>query len=192
VVRLRNSKLGTPYGIDRVSGLTEEAAHERAATWWESRGTLAVAVLVRGRVDALYEREYTDSQRVPEDWTYATTKPALEKRSVKLPPPPPRPAPSVATVQKKQRLTTCEGCGRQVSAFATNRNRQEGVSRCAVCGMGYTCGRCNRELPGSRHYEGDDDPTPSGRLANYRCPGCGAPLPGLSSRQIWAMYTGRS
>jgi hypothetical protein len=51
-----------------------------------------------------------------------------------------------------------------------------GTPACACCGM-----------PVEKH-DGDDDQTPSGRLADRRCMECGRPMPGLKQATIQQMY----
>jgi len=170
VLRLRNTSAGMSYVIERIDDLNTTNAELLAQSWWSSRGTLALLVLVNGKEDSRFQRRYMILDRVPSDWP----KPS---RPIQVAPAPmisigeelkaqPRPAPTLANPKLKPEA-------RDSSA--------------------HVCWTCGSPLPPSRNYEGDNDPTPSGRLADMRCPECGGPQPGKSGRAIWNMYmTGQS
>lgn len=200
VIRLKNAPKGQPYAIERISDLTPDDAAAQATVWWDSKGTLAVVVTVDGKEDARYEREYMDTTRVPKAWEAAKPqKPVAPIPQSPIPQAPPkRPVapPTLVNTKPTQKdpRVQCHGCGRNVRASTILGHREKSdptdAACCAVCGVGYTCETCGRELPKDRKYAGDDDRTPSGRLENRRCPRCGAPLTGMSRRQIHRLYTG--
>lgn len=187
-VRLKNAPKGQPYAIERAGDLSPGDAAEQAATWWESRGTLAVVVLIAGKEDSRYERDYMEADRVPDDWVSAKAPPrksSLPKIEIALPEPPKAPPTITNRAQKGKRPKTCSTCGRRGgSGLAPTTDAQH----CPTCGLTYRCRVCNADLPKDRKYAGDDDPTPSGRINNRRCPGCGAPMR-RSRRQIYQLYT---
>lgn len=194
VMRLRNSKGGRPYDIERVDDLTEAQAIQVASSWWESGGTVAMLVLRDGQEDTRYQREYCVEQRIPEAWPQAP-KPRFPSPS---PAPQPRAAPTiddpVEVAAPRQRTPTvrCPVCGRTVPEGTLDQPvGEKGPSSCPRCGLTFICRACAIELPPSRRYPDDRDPTPSGRLAAGRCLECGSPQPGLKSSDLWRMYTRR-
>jgi predicted RNA-binding Zn-ribbon protein involved in translation (DUF1610 family) len=198
VMRLKNAPSGQPYGVETVEDLTPEQAGKLSVSWWDSRGTLAMVLFADGKEDSRYRRDYMDAERVPEAWP-APAKPArVEPTPPKLPPALARAAqrpvapPTVVNPRKAppKEAAACPTCDRALPRGAASpAQRVEGG--CPTCGRAFTCRACLRPLPKDRRYEGDDDPTPSGRLADHRCPECGAPQRGMSSRDIWNQYTGR-
>lgn len=149
VVRLKNAPKGSPYVIERIDDLPLTEAHKAAALWWDSKGTLAVIVLDGDHEDGRYTRDYIDESRVPRGWVSA----ALPPRPPPLGPVPPMPETPAPTV---------------------NLAFEEAVKPPPTLPPGtFMCATCKAPLPPSRKYPGDDDPTPSGRLADNRCPECG-------------------
>lgn len=196
VMRLKNAPKGEPYAIDRVDDLTPDQAGQVSLQWWESRGTLSLLLLVDGKEDSRYDRKYLDTGRVPEQW------PKPKPGHATPPPVPPSPMPQQAPVRPaapptlanprrpSRKAVKCPTCERPM-ADPARREEASDSTRCPTCGQAFTCGTCLAVLPASRRYDGDEDPTPSGRLANHRCPECGAPQRGMSGRDIWNMYTKR-
>lgn len=195
VIRLKNAPKGAPYVIERVDDLTPEQAGQLSVSWWESRGTLSMILLADDKEDSRYTREYMDESRVPEDWV----KPKKPKKPV--PPVPdalmaqaparPRPPPTLRNNRNPQppkKQEVCAHCLRVVPKQA-KRDEADEHSRCAACGQAYVCTTCMRVYPASRLYDGDDDPTPSGRQANHRCMGCGAPQRSMTGRDLWTQYS---
>lgn len=203
VMRLKNAPQGQPYVIEQMENLTPEQAGQLSVGWWESRGTLAMVLLADGREDSRYVREYVDEERVPDSWPRGTVAPVVEPSPIKLPPAPSRPQPprepptvvnppQQADAKQRPKCPTCARFLPSPQAEQARRGEVPAGSACVTCGQAYTCGTCLKVLPANRKYEGDSDPTPSGRLANLRCPECGSPQQGMSGRDLWKMYTRRS
>lgn len=195
IKRLKNAPADQPYGIETVEDLTPEAAGQLSVSWWESRGTLAMVLFADGKEDSRYQREYMVADRVPEAWPAPAKRPTVEPTPPKLPPAlvraPQRPAAPPTLVNPRKEAAkeekVCPGCERPLP-----RNPGEPVEGgCGVCGRAFACRACLRALPPSRRYPGDKDPTPSGRMADYRCLECGAPQRGMKTTDLWRQYTGR-
>jgi DNA-directed RNA polymerase subunit RPC12/RpoP len=172
VRRLANAPAGESYKLEVVDGLSERAAHAQAEVWWESGGTIAVVVKNNGQEDSRYEREHMDSDRVPNGWELRKADPRLKKanwievieRAV------------AAAAKAKPEAPPTIFNEEAVPEPPTEPQRGQTI---------YLCATCKRERT---DWEGDDDPTPSGRLNNFRCPECGSPLQGLTHRQIHEAY----
>lgn len=194
LMRLKNAPQGAPYAIEQIDGLDPQAAGQLSASWWDSRGTIALIVVHNGEIDSRYLKEYADTERFPDEWPkgdVAPPKPEPLPERLKPVHVRQRPAPTLANPpERKAEKVTCPGCQRQVAEQA-KREETSSSSVCSVCGVPFACVTCLKQLPESRRYDGDDDPTPSGRIANHRCPECGSPQPQMSGRQIWNMYTRR-
>lgn len=173
VVRLKNSAKGEPYRIERRKKLSIEAANKQASVWWESGGTLAVVVRDdEGAEDARYARDYLDEDRVPSSWATARAAPSpvtgndildaiLSKTET------PREAPSVFNEEKPKPKP------KKGAAYID-----------AAPGVCFACALPTTDAP----FEGDDDPTPSGRLVAGRCADCGRPMPGLDYKQLLGVH----
>lgn len=198
IMRLKNAPAGQPYGIEKVEDLTPEQAGKLSVSWWESRGTLAMVLLADGKEDSRYEREYMVADRVPEAWPAPAKPPRVEPTPPKLPPALARAAqrpvapPTLVNPRKEASKGEhkCPGCDRGLPRPGA-KVAEPAEGGCGICGRAFACRACLRPLPPERRYEGDEDPTPSGRLADYRCPECGAPQRGMRTRDIWNQYTGR-
>lgn len=155
--------LGPYYQHDKKQAASVDDANGLAAQWWEEPETISVLVLVvnqRGGVmeDARYVQPRMDLARVPPTWML----PEGVKREEKPPDPPPdlpEPAPSAAPIfdvplPKEPEPQKADGC---------------------VC--------CMKPVPDEPDPL-DDDRTPSGRIANYRCPVCGQ----LVGQHAWQLY----
>jgi ribosomal protein L37AE/L43A len=191
-MRLKNAPGTQPYVIEQLTDLTSAQAGELSVSWWESRGTLAMVLMADGAEDSRYERDYLVAERVPGTWPKGKKPPMVAPSPTKaeaLEPQPPRPRapPTVANLAGAAKRK-CPTCGR---GTAVSTEAKDGGSGCPTCGAPFSCGSCLRVLPASRHYEGDDDPTPSGRLANLRCPECGAAQHEMTAGAIWKQYTRR-
>ena len=191
IIRLKNTGKGQPYGIERAEDLDGETAAQQTEVWGESAGTIAMCVVIDGEEDSRYEKQYLDESRVPEGWVAKQAKKKdMPKAAIPVAPPSrPLPPPTLVNPEPKaaEKRAACADC------YRTGKPRDEApegnVRHCTACLIPFTCVRCLRPLPITAH-EGDDDPTPSGRLNNRRCPSCGAKS-GLSGRDTWRMYTGR-
>ena len=197
VMRLKNAPAGQPYAIEQMSDLTPAQAGTLSLSWWESRGTLAMILLADDVEDSRYERDYMVAERVPDEWPVGKKPPVVEPSPTKAEaparPPRPRAPPSVANPQRKQgKQAKCPTCDRlRPSVKEARREISDDSAVCPTCGQPFTCASCLRTLTISRHHDGDDDPTPSGRLANHRCPECGAAQYEMTGRAIWNQYTRR-
>ncbi len=69
VRRLKNSRKGTPYRVERRKCANTKVAKKQIATWWESGGTLAVVTITNGAVGEVTLRAYAVEERVPKGWT---------------------------------------------------------------------------------------------------------------------------
>jgi len=164
VRRLKNAKAGEPYGIEVVKNVTAEEASEQATAWWSSGGTLAVVVLTdSGAEDARYQREYVNADRVPDGWVTAVAKP-------------------VSTADLLDQLRAAKPAPKEAPSIFNEDEAPE--PKKATVGM---CIACMLPLLHEGH-QGDDDPTPSGRLQNGRCPDCGSPQPLLSALDLLRMH----
>lgn len=192
VMRLKNAPKGEPYAIERIDGLTMDAAAKLATSWWESRGTLSLIVMDGDIEDSRYTKEYADAERVPEAWPKGKAppprpKPLEQPAKVKAPE---RAPPTLfnAPVRPNETRVKCTGCQRQVTEGRPRPDEAHASRVCGVCGVPFSCTTCLMPLP-MDGYPGDNEPTPSGRLADLRCPECGSPQRGVTGRQLWDRYT---
>jgi len=165
VRRLKNTKKGEPYDVESFEFETIEEAEKKLERLWESGGTVSAAIITeKNDVESIYTREWIDVDRVPKGW----------KKFWK---PPPRPAPRVmaATPEPERKPPTifneAESAGKAEFQAST-------LTFCGCCSN-------NRPLDG---YDGESDPTPSGRQADGRCMQCGRPMPGIQSMVLYRMY----
>jgi hypothetical protein len=166
--RLKNSAGRSPYGLETEGFDTIEEAGDQAEIWWQSGGTAAVLVLVGETEDARYERAWLDRDRIPDAWVKRKQAQLDKMREHK-----PLTAPTaVALREAKPTLWEEEEQAPAPQKSAPNR--------CPCCGADRTEGG----------HDGDDDPTPSGRLENFRCLKCGALQRPMGKNAIYTQYLG--
>ena len=186
VRRLANAPADQTYKLEVQSDLSEEAAQVACQIWWASKGTMAVIVMIDGRIDARYERDWMDQGRVPNGWITrkkakgvswqdvlaaqagdsAEEEPQTEKIE-------PAHEPTLFNVEDDPNGHKPPPIGLKI-AVDTNPVGQP-------TNKSYLCWTCKQEL---REYTGDTDPNPSGRLEAFRCPECGSPQPGMSRMDL--------
>ncbi len=168
VRRLKNTSGGNPYAIDKAECKTAEEASKIAAVWWESGGTLSVVVEVDGREDCRYTKMHADTGRYPEDWGMPegyrpprtdTGAVSIVRPAAKAPPTPRSTLPPPTLFNEPQKAPRANAGG------------------CPCCYQP----RCPERDP-------EDPGTPSGRIAELRCPECGVRIGGSDPGAIQKLY----
>jgi hypothetical protein len=165
VHRLKNTPGGGKYGIERIKVKSLDEASAASAAWWQSNGTVSVIVLNGKEIDARYEREWIDRERVPDGW-HTRTVDELEQ---------------LQRVAANSVVPPTEKSGGVLPLPAPSLYQEAPEPKPALSGQ---CGCCMQTL----QDHGERDRSPSGRLADLRCLACGAPVRGATERQLQDRY----
>lgn len=153
---------GSQYAVESKSVRDEKQADLQAKRWWDfAKHTVGIAIISStGTTVTTYTREGLDPKRIPDGWA-------------EWKPPPTRIRDSASV--EKPHLEPTDLFDEEPEEPAPARS----LDTVAFCGC------CRNPKP----TEKERDRTPSGRMADGRCPACGSRLPRMKQIEIMRMYS---